>query len=1142
MIRKVWLALAVIFALVIGGCSNGTTNTGGNQTGKYAQEFRGEWIRMDTGQRWYISGDSIKVDDDKNAPNVTLQKTSENVITATDAGDKYILFAARTANASFNAQVVLLDDSSRSVLGRAAGGQMPNVRITNPKQTDFKPLVVQPDSSGRINVGNQIPRDPLVIIPDSSEWGNVKVELIPDFGSGQNMGVIPITKGDSFKVSLISDSSVTDYYADGNPRDYVFELENIGATTCGDSGWELSWIDNEFTYVSGKKEEDFANIRPGEKKRLTVRLASKPIEYETENKKILINIWNYDSKSKEVRRWEDAVSISYSKAPVPLRFSSEKQVQGVIKAKKGKSYYFKTNRIGTAGDYTATVYVPWSSDEYTIAFLGATIESGSATKYSFAVNSTPLSNWSSLKPADFLEQYKPNNEYENTAPKLDLGGNDKSFMGYLAGDSIDYYKVKLGNTPPEIQLYTVTFDANGASIGAPPQPVTVISGDNIQLPNPGIMIKNGNVFGGWNTDSSGTGTNYNAGSSFSVNGNVTLYAKWDPLQPRTITFDANGATSGTAPEPVTVNIGSRITLPSGSELTKTGYVFGGWNTNSSGTGTNYTAGSSFTVNNNVTLYAKWNTGSSASVSIEMVQIHDGSFQMGSNDYYSEQPVHTVTLGGFYMGKYEVTQEQYQAVMGNNPSYFPSSPASGEVQSKRPVEQVSWYDALVFCNKLSMKEGLSPAYKISGSTDPASWGTVPTSSNSTWNAVEIVSGSTGYRLPTEAQWEYAAREGNGSPGNYTYSGSDTIDDVAWYESNSDSKTHEVGKKSPNGLGLYDMSGNVWEWCLDRYGDYTSGAQTDPLGASSGSLRVVRGGGWINSAKSSTSRSGSSPNERVANVGFRLVRPNNMQVSIEMVQIPGGTFTMGSPKNEPGRGTDETQHSVTLSGFSMGKYQVTQEQWTAVMGSNPSNFTSSPASGEVQGKRPVEKVSWYDALVFCNKLSMKEELSPAYKISGSTDPASWGTVPTSSNSTWDAVEIVASSTGYRLPTEAQWEYAARGGNGSPGNYTYSGSNTVGDVAWYEINSISKTHEVGKKAPNGLGLYDMSGNVCEWCWDWYSFSYYSSSPANDPGGADSGSYRVYRGGSWVGSAAGVRSSCRSSGYPRSGGNGVGFRLVRP
>jgi len=214
----------------------------------------------------------------------------------------------------------------------------------------------------------------------------------------------------------------------------------------------------------------------------------------------------------------------------------------------------------------------------------------------------------------------------------------------------------------------------------------------------------------------------------------------------------------------------------------------------------------------------------------MVAVTCGTFNMGDPSYAT--PVHSVTLSSYYIGKYEVTQTEWVATMGTNPSYF-----TGDLN--RPVEQVSWYDIMVYCNKRSIAESLTPCYTINGSTDPAVWGTVPTYYNTTWDAATCDWTAKGYRLPTEAEWEFAARGGNSSNG-YTYSGSNTIGDVAWYNENSGYTTHAFGTKAPNELGIYDMSGNVWEWNWDWYESYTSSAQTDPHGATTGTDRVLRGG--------------------------------------------------------------------------------------------------------------------------------------------------------------------------------------------------------------------------------------------------------------------------------------------------------------
>ena len=667
----------------------------------------------------------------------------------------------------------------------------------------------------------------------------------------------------------------------------------------------------------------------------------------------------------------------------------------------------------------------------------------------------------------------------------------------------------------------------------------------------------------------------------------------------TITFNTN---DGEAVEPMKVWRGYRHNeLPTPKKGTLN---FGGWYIDSD-CQTPFVVGGAIT--SDTTLYAKW-----LSDFIEVPGTYfDGAEAMANSVVFVKDT--QIVIRDLYACDHEVTQKEWFDVMKvTQEQLFAADSGRGP---NYPVYNINWYEAIAYCNKLSLKNNLEPVYSVNGVTNwlGLDYADIPTTDNADWNAAVADYDKNGYRLPTEAEWEYLARGGSNWD-SYQYSGSNSIDSVAWNNYNSavngKIKMHEVKTKKANSLGLYDMSGSAWEWCSDWKDDAS-------LNVRGGSVKCnpleYSHNDWCNVK----SRGGNAPYDKTWHFGFRVVRTatNTDTVTITFDTKGGaamepmkvwkgyrlnaptpkkGTFNFGGWYIDSNCQTPFDYHNAITSDITLyanwlsdfvkvkGTYfagservansslfiegrqltirdlyacdhEVTQKEWQTIMGENPSYFDGSEGTfdgvegkktispGEIQENRPVEMISWYDMLVYCNLRSSAEHLTPCYTINGSTDPAIWGEVPTGNTEAWNNVECDFDANGYRLPTEVEWEYLARGGQLTGTQTTFSGSNTLDLVGWNTENDDGKTHEVKLKKPNSLGLYDMSGNILEWCWDrrYYTIGdVTASTPAEGP---SYGTNRARHGGGYRDGEDGCGVHVGSEYNPSMRDIDYGFRVVR-
>ncbi len=487
----------------------------------------------------------------------------------------------------------------------------------------------------------------------------------------------------------------------------------------------------------------------------------------------------------------------------------------------------------------------------------------------------------------------------------------------------------------------------------------------------------------------------------------------------------------------------------------------------------------------------------------LVKINPSTFLMGSPEdeedhREDESPQHEVTITKpYYLGKYEVTQAQWEAVMGSNPSVNEEEAEIYGSTDNLPVNNVSWIQCQEFLTRLN-------------------------------NLISPEEGD--FRLPTEAEWEHAYRAGTTTRYHW---GEDLrngpIIDYAVFFNTSFQRPNPVGSKKPNPWGLYNMPGNMKEWCHDWYGPYPSLPVSDYKGPSIGTERVIRGtsfGEGLASARAA-SRSQFRPDEEIRTISFRIAQslehtsptpqptipPGEDDIihldklqegaqPLTVLRIEPGTFTMGSPATETGHQDIESpQREITITRpYYIGKTEVTQAQWNAIMDKNPSHFTSNP-------DYPVDTVSWFDCLEFLERLNAIDR-----------------------DDSWI----------YRLPTEAEWEYAYRAETTTRFYWGDDPSNIHGtEYAWYFNSSSQRSHRAGTKRPNAWGLYNMAGNMKEWCLDW--FAPYSDNDTENPVGPPTGDSRVVRGTFWGGALAGGRAANREGFNPDFSANSISFRVVR-
>jgi uncharacterized repeat protein (TIGR02543 family) len=684
--------------------------------------------------------------------------------------------------------------------------------------------------------------------------------------------------------------------------------------------------------------------------------------------------------------------------------------------------------------------------------------------------------------------------------------------------------------------YTVTYNGNGATGGtAPSDPNNYEQGDTVTvLGNTGTLVKTHFTFAGWNTAADGTGTDRAPGSTFTMGTiNVTLFAKWTANPTYTVTYNGNGNTGGTVPVDSSGYEQNQVVTVLGNtgSLVRTHFTFAGWNTAADGTGTTYTQGQIFLMGSaNVILYAKWTANPTYTVTYDGNGSTGGSVPTDSTSYETGNIV--TVLGN--AGNLVKTGSTF---VGWNTA----SNGSGTTYTQGQTFTMGSANVILYA-----KWTTNPTYTVTYNGNGSTGGNPPVDANNyEQGATVTVLGNTGTLVKTHftfAGWNTAA-DGTGT----TYTQGQT------FSMGSASVTlYAIWTANPTYTVTYNGNGSTSGSVPTDSTSYETGNPVTVLG-NTGNL--VKTGSTFAGWNTATDGSGTSyiPGDTFAMGSANVilyaiwvappVSPVTFTadgVSFKMVQVPGKSFKTG---------TGDTGTATVASAYWIGETEVTYELWDEVYEWAIANSYFFQNAGAGSGQQPVTTVNWRDAMVWTNAATewcnaknctgTGATYTAMYTYGGSTIKDS-----RDSNATACDAAVVGSGNGFRLLTSNEWELAARykvdaNGDGDisdpgeyyPGNYAsgatapYTDATATGLVAWYSGNAGGTTHDVKTKAANALGLYDMSGNVWEWCFD-----------LNAPNPT-----RIYRGGSWTSGDTYVQLGWVDPNAPTTAENKTGFRLGR-